>query len=280
MGFFKEIMNSSFFKNKTRINKYEPKAGTAEAVYIDKLQDSASKLGTTDRERNISKISSGLASGDIDMNPKTSQYYDKYRNELANNQNIGAVNLTNRGNIVGTSGRTGTAKYNTLSNMSLSDAMGKAQSNYQNQYSPLNRAMLSANAGNVDRQGQQRQSEIYNQLVQHGKTLKPEYQMSTDPSYNAQAASIAGQVVSIIGAVKSDVRLKQITSILDNGPFNVPNCSWYTWKWNDKAEELGLKGFSCGLIAQEVQKMYPESVIQDSDGYLMIDYKLLMEALK
>ena len=44
-------------------------------------------------------------------------------------------------------------------------------------------------------------------------------------------------------------------------------------QWNKKAEELfGYTGTSYGLIAQDVQELYPDAIIERPDGYLMIDY--------
>ena len=52
----------------------------------------------------------------------------------------------------------------------------------------------------------------------------------------------------------------------------------HIWEWNEKAKELGMdKHIPIGLIAQDVKVMYPEAVIEDENGYLMVDLPVLME---
>ena len=52
----------------------------------------------------------------------------------------------------------------------------------------------------------------------------------------------------------------------------------YEWEWNAKAFVLGLdKHPRKGFIAQEVQKVFPEAVVEGSHGYLMIDYSKIKE---
>ena len=60
--------------------------------------------------------------------------------------------------------------------------------------------------------------------------------------------------------------------ILDNG------LVIHIWEWNEKAKELGMdKHIPIGLIAQDVKVMYPEAVIADENGYLMVDLPVLMD---
>ena len=52
----------------------------------------------------------------------------------------------------------------------------------------------------------------------------------------------------------------------------------HIWEWNEKAKELGMdKHIPIGLIAQDVKVMYPEAVIEDENGYLMVDLPVLMD---
>ena len=60
--------------------------------------------------------------------------------------------------------------------------------------------------------------------------------------------------------------------ILDNG------LVIHIWEWNEKAKELGLdKHPNAGLIAQDVELMFPDAVIKDENGYLMVDLPVLMD---
>ena len=52
----------------------------------------------------------------------------------------------------------------------------------------------------------------------------------------------------------------------------------HIWEWNEKAKELGLDRHpNAGLIAQDVEYMFPEAVIKDDNGYLMVDLPVLMD---
>ena len=52
----------------------------------------------------------------------------------------------------------------------------------------------------------------------------------------------------------------------------------HIWEWNEKAKGLGMDEFPpVGLIAQDVELMYPEAVITDDNGYLMVDLPVLMD---
>ena len=60
--------------------------------------------------------------------------------------------------------------------------------------------------------------------------------------------------------------------ILDNG------LVIHIWEWNEKAKELGMdEHIPIGLIAQDVKVMYPEAVIEDENGYLVVDLPVLMD---
>ena len=52
----------------------------------------------------------------------------------------------------------------------------------------------------------------------------------------------------------------------------------HIWEWNEKAKELGLDKYpNAGLIAQDVEHMFPDAVIKDENGYLMVDLPVLMD---
>ena len=60
--------------------------------------------------------------------------------------------------------------------------------------------------------------------------------------------------------------------ILDNG------LVIHIWEWSEKAKELGLdKHPNAGLIAQDLELMFPDAVIKDENGYLMVDLPVLMD---
>ncbi len=52
------------------------------------------------------------------------------------------------------------------------------------------------------------------------------------------------------------------------------------YEWNDKMKDLtGKTGFEYGVIAQELQKEFPEMVNVEESGYLSVDYKQLIPVL-
>lgn len=57
------------------------------------------------------------------------------------------------------------------------------------------------------------------------------------------------------------------------------------YEWNEKMTEItGTSGNSYGVIAQEVQKEFPEMVEMQENGYLAVDYRqlipVMIEAIK
>jgi hypothetical protein len=77
--------------------------------------------------------------------------------------------------------------------------------------------------------------------------------------------------LTVAASAFSDARLKKdikLVDELDNG------IKIYTWKWNDIADDLNLSDdeYTKGVIAQEVQQIAPDAVIEDSNGFLMVNY--------
>jgi hypothetical protein len=52
------------------------------------------------------------------------------------------------------------------------------------------------------------------------------------------------------------------------------------YEWNEKMTEItGVSGYSHGVIAQEVQKEFPEMVEMQENGYLAVDYIQLIPVI-
>lgn len=83
-------------------------------------------------------------------------------------------------------------------------------------------------------------------------------------AYNAQNNPYAmiAQYAPLI-AMLSDVRLKEDVHYFDIEA--IPGVRWAKWKWKDG-------GHCFGVIAQDVQKVRPDLVIQGDDGYLRVNY--------
>ena len=88
------------------------------------------------------------------------------------------------------------------------------------------------------------------------------------------ASSVTAQDMSTINYSKDNKLLSEVKTrmVLENG------LVIHIWEWNEKAKELGLdKHPNAGLIAQDVEHMFPEAVIKDENGYLMVDLPVLMD---
>ena len=82
----------------------------------------------------------------------------------------------------------------------------------------------------------------------------------------------------------SDIRLKTNITAIDNGLAKVLTLSGVTYDWNDLASNKNNGLRESGVIAQEIQKVLPEAVIEKDDGFLTVKYDriipLLIEAIK
>ena len=88
------------------------------------------------------------------------------------------------------------------------------------------------------------------------------------PSDFAKAQQIASIGASLFAM--SDSRLKKNIKKIDDVE---PGIGWYTWDWNDKAEEIGVTNLPTeGVIAQEVKEVDPSAVMLGEDGYYRVNY--------
>ena len=82
----------------------------------------------------------------------------------------------------------------------------------------------------------------------------------------------------------SDIRLKTNVTSIDNGLAKVLTLSGITYDWNELAANRNNGLREAGVIAQEIQKVLPEAVIEKDDGFLTVKYDriipLLIEAIK
>jgi hypothetical protein len=82
----------------------------------------------------------------------------------------------------------------------------------------------------------------------------------------------------------SDRRHKNSIQTISNAVLKVKQLNGVTWEWNDDVSEVTKSTPKTGLIAQEVQQVLPQVVIERNDGFLALDYSkmvgLLVEAIK
>ena len=89
---------------------------------------------------------------------------------------------------------------------------------------------------------------------------------------------------NIIAAHSSDSRLKENIEKINNSLDKVSSLSGYTFNWNEKAKGRNTDLKDVGVIAQEVEAVMPEIVIDRIDGYKAVYYEklipLLIESIK
>lgn len=85
---------------------------------------------------------------------------------------------------------------------------------------------------------------------------------------------------AVLFGVFSDSRLKENITVVPRSKFEEIDLQGYSWVWSRKAtEELGMRGKTSGVIAQEVEKMYPWIVVTGDDGYKRVYYEALEELI-
>ena len=98
---------------------------------------------------------------------------------------------------------------------------------------------------------------------------------------NAGDFSCIGDITAF---ATSDGRLKINVDTLDNALNKIDSISGVTYNWNDLAVGKDQTKREVGVIAQEIQKVLPEAVIERDNGYLAVQYErlipLLIEAIK
>jgi len=133
----------------------------------------------------------------------------------------------------------------------------------------LNQALLDRPAQSVAASNQANQQRINNLIAALGGAPTPTTTTQSKSPSNLDALTALALVAS------SDRRLK--VDIKKIGTHST-GLNVYEWEWNAKAFVLGLdKHPRKGFIAQEVQKVFPEAVVEGSHGYLMIDYSKIKE---
>ena len=86
---------------------------------------------------------------------------------------------------------------------------------------------------------------------------------------------LIGLAAGWLGGSISDIRLKQNLTVLPFSKYNAHGLQFYEWEWNRKANALGLFGHDSGVIAQEVQMLYPGAITTGECGYKKVSYRML-----
>jgi Tfp pilus assembly protein FimT len=89
--------------------------------------------------------------------------------------------------------------------------------------------------------------------------------------------------LDVIAFASSDKRYKDNLTPITNPIDKVKSLTGYTFTWNDKHEQFNGNN-DIGVVAQEVEKVFPEIVDTRDDGYKAVKYEkivaVLIEAIK
>lgn len=103
-------------------------------------------------------------------------------------------------------------------------------------------------------------------------TTAPGYKLDVVGDINA-----SGSVRSAGSALTSDIRLKENLTPVKDSLEKLSTLKAYNYYWKDKKKFSDQK--QLGLVAQEVEKVFPEAVLKGSDGFLAVSYANLVAPL-
>jgi hypothetical protein len=120
-----------------------------------------------------------------------------------------------------------------------------------------------------------------------GVTVSIGQAVATSSSPTFAGLTINGAITAtgdITAYYSSDRRFKSNIQLIPNALEKVTKLNGVTWTWNEDVNEVTKTTPNTGLIAQEVQEVLPEVVMEREDGHLGLDYSkmmgLLVEAIK
>lgn len=120
-----------------------------------------------------------------------------------------------------------------------------------------------------------------NGLVGIGMDPVPTYTHSGGTFTNIRL-SVNGSVLAAGGQfVTSDSRLKTNIEELDNSLFKINQINGYSYSFIEN-NEYGLnlpQHAQIGVLAQEIQSIFPEAVVQTEEGFLSVNYDMLVPVL-
>ncbi len=107
----------------------------------------------------------------------------------------------------------------------------------------------------------------------------------SDPGFQLHLSQdSAAKPVSNTWTIVSDARLKKNVRTIDNALKDLLSLRGVTYQWIDPETQGGLDGTYTGLIAQEVEQVFPEWIGEGSDGYkhlTVIGFEgIIVEALR
>jgi hypothetical protein len=96
---------------------------------------------------------------------------------------------------------------------------------------------------------------------------------------NGISVNTFGKTIQISGSEYSDIRFKENIMSIENAVEKLSSISGYYFNWKDDDKKRNI-----GVIAQEIEKVFPEIVFTDQNGYKSVDYSklsvFLLQAIK
>lgn len=167
----------------------------------------------------------------------------------------------------------------------LQNAQLANQANQQGYTQALTNYNLPLNTLSALRSGSQVQNPSFVNVPQQATTSGADILGATQMGYNANMGGYNAQAAernnmmqglfSLGGAaMMSDIRLKQNINHIGTLPNGLP---FYSFEYIDAVKDhpLAGKGLQVGVMAQEVEQVYPYAVSTLDDGYKVVNYGLL-----
>ena len=119
----------------------------------------------------------------------------------------------------------------------------------------------------------------------NGNTYSPNYScaaVNIQSSTGTLQATTLRATADVVAYYSSDIRFKDNITPIKNALAKIQQIGGYEFDWNDNQETH--KGHDLGIIAQEVEELFPEIVANREDGYKSVKYErlipVLIEAIK
>jgi hypothetical protein len=84
---------------------------------------------------------------------------------------------------------------------------------------------------------------------------------------------------NIIANPSSDIRMKEDITRIDNSTDILSQISGYHFKWKDENQTLSESGYDYGVVAQEVETVMPDAVVERPNGEKGVSYNALIPVL-
>jgi len=133
-------------------------------------------------------------------------------------------------------------------------------------------------------------SNIFGSSLSDTQQFTGSVSISGSLAVGATGSGIFGRIDAsndIVAFSTSDIRFKENIVSIDKPLEKIAQIGGYTFDWKPIPELTSLHGFTgpdVGVIAQEIQKVLPEVVIERDNGFLAVKYEkiiaLLIESIK